>query len=165
MEMKRLIDEQLVHWKTSSNRKPLILQGARQVGKTFALKEFGLRHFSAVHYLNFEKNQSVHRAFETHLDPKLILQQLEFELATSIQPSSDLLIFDEIQDCPRALTSLKYFQEDLPGLAVCSAGSLLGLQLNESSFPVGKVDFLFLQPLCFEEFLPKNDHRARKIDG
>lgn len=151
--MKRIIDHLLVQWKQNSSRKPLILQGARQVGKTFALKEFGSKHFEQTHTLNFEKNRAIHAAFEGSLDPKQILKQLEFELGTPIRMDSDLLVFDEIQECPRALTSLKYFQEDLPALAVCSAGSLLGLHLSERSFPVGKVDFLFLQPLCFEEFL------------
>lgn len=151
--MQRLILQDLINWKNKPNRKPLILKGVRQTGKTYVLKEFGRSHFSAVHYINFENNPKAGAIFKTGFDPSKILTDLSFIVEQPIDIKNDLLIFDEIQECPPALTSLKYFAEDLPELAVCCAGSLLGLHLSETSFPVGKVDFFHMRPMCFAEFL------------
>jgi hypothetical protein len=157
--MKRLITQQLINWKHKKSRKPLIIKGVRQTGKTYILKEFGGSHFPAVHYVNFEHQQRALSIFANDFDPKRILADLSFLLGTSINSQEDLLIFDEIQACPPALTSLKYFAEDMPELALCCAGSLLGLHLGESSFPVGKVDFLRMHPMCFAEFLEALDEQ------
>lgn len=151
--MKRLIIIDLIHWKNSANRKPLILRGARQVGKTYILKEFGKIEFSNTHYFNFEKDESLNNIFENDLNPIRIIDELQFRLNVKIDIKQDLIIFDEIQQCPRALTSLKYFNEELPEIAVCAAGSLIGVILNIESFPVGKVKFLNLYPLSFQEYL------------
>ncbi len=151
--MQRLIMQDLLNWKVKANRKPLILKGVRQTGKTYSLKQFGKQQFSASHYINFENNLKAHALFQKSFDPNQILVDLSFLLQTVIDVENDLIIFDEIQACPSALTSLKYFAEQLPSLAVCCAGSLLGLHLGESSFPVGKVDVLNMRPLCFVEFL------------
>ncbi len=149
--MRRKILEKLQNWKTSPNKKPLLLFGARQVGKTYILKEFG-KSFANFHLINFEQNKTAHHAFGLNLDPKTIIEKLEIDLKIKIHPN-DLLIFDEIQECPNAITSLKYFCEDLPAQAVVAAGSLLGVRIAETSFPVGKVDMLYMQPMSFEEFL------------
>lgn len=151
--MRRTYLTKLKIWKERINRKPLVLKGVRQVGKTYLLKEFGKRHFPAVHYINFEKEEKAHKVFEEDLDPVRIIQELELYLEHTINISEDLVIFDEIQSCPRALTSLKYFQEDMSQLALASAGSLLGIYLVPVSFPVGKVDMLTLYPMSFDEFL------------
>ena len=154
--MRRNIWDKLVKWKNKKDRKPLILKGARQVGKTYILQAFGRENFSQVHYLNFEKHKQLGKIFEEDLIPRNILKDLSFYLNTSIDKENDLVIFDEIQNIPRALTSLKYFQEELPEMAVCSAGSLLGIQMSDESFPVGKVEFLNMFPMSFEEFLSGN---------
>ncbi|MBY0545219.1 MAG: AAA family ATPase [Gammaproteobacteria bacterium] len=151
--MKRFLMQDLIAWKNNPKRKPLILQGVRQTGKTFLLTEFGRAHFRRMHLINFEKQNIFVKLFQADLEPKRILDDLSFQLQTRIDLSQDLLIFDEIQACPNAITSLKYFCEDIPELAVCSAGSLLGLHLNDSSFPVGKVDMMHLYPMTFTEFL------------
>jgi uncharacterized protein len=151
--MKRNITASLEVWKISSDRKPLILRGARQVGKTYSLKAFGQRNFPHCHYVNFEEDERSSRIFDRDLKPDRILDELQFYLDQAIHRHEDLIIFDEIQRCPRALTSLKYFSEDMPELAICAAGSLLGVGLNMESFPVGKVQFLDLHPLTFYEFL------------
>ncbi len=151
--MKRNIWNNLIKWKNKKDRKPLILKGARQVGKTYILQAFGKECFSQVHYLNFEKYKQLSGIFEGDIIPLNILRDLSFYLNTSINKENDLVIFDEIQNVPRALTSLKYFQEELPELAICAAGSLLGVQLSDESFPVGKVEFLNMFPMSFEEFL------------
>lgn len=151
--MKRNIWNKLIEWKNKKDRKPLILKGARQIGKTYILRAFGKEYFSRVHYLNFEKYRQLAKIFEGDLVPQNILRDLSFYLNTSINKENDLVIFDEIQNIPRALTSLKYFQEELPELAICAAGSLLGIQLSDESFPVGKVEFLNMFPMSFEEFL------------
>lgn len=143
----------LDQWKSKPDRQPLILQGARQVGKTFLLKKWGESSFSKTHYINFEKDPLVHVIFEKNLTPQRILADLALHLGTKIDIRNDLLIFDEIQECSKALTSLKYFNEEQPELAVCTAGSLLGLSLSPGSFPVGKVEFLKLYPMSFAEFL------------
>lgn len=151
--MNRFISQSLLAWMKKDGRKPLILRGARQVGKTWVLKEFGSRHFPRVHYVNFEEDSRLCSIFDRDLNPARILQELAFAIDSPIDPRSDLIVFDEIQECPKALTSLKYFAESIPTIALCAAGSLLGLQLSDASFPVGKVDLLTLHPLSFEEFL------------
>jgi len=151
--MKRLYMAKLKAWKSKSKRKPLLLKGVRQVGKTYLLKKFGKECFPKFHYLNFEKMPNLKEIFEKDLDPKRIIDELSFFLNESINIQKDFVIFDEIQECPKALTSLKYFNEDLPELCLCGAGSLLGIHLSPLSFPVGKVDFLTLRPMNFEEFL------------
>jgi hypothetical protein len=151
--MKRELLANLNTWKGMPDRKPLILRGARQVGKTWLLKQFGEQFFPTFHYINFEEDERLEKLFEQDLVPARILNELKFYLNRNIDAAQDLVIFDEIQRCPRALTSLKYFCEDMPELALCAAGSLLGVCLNAGSFPVGKVTFLDLHPLHFEEFL------------
>ena len=151
--MKRLISRDLAVWKTKMRRKPLLLQGARQVGKTYVLQEFGNNNFSKLHYVNFEEQEQLISVFNGDLNPHRIVKELSFFLNESIDLQKDLLVLDEIQQCPRALTSLKYFAENMPELAICAAGSLLGVHLGESSFPVGKVDELRMFPLTYEEFL------------
>jgi predicted AAA+ superfamily ATPase len=149
--------DKLLDWKNETDRKPLILKGVRQVGKTYLLQEFGKQSFSRCHYINFEKSPRLSKIFEQDLVPERILDELSFYLNCSIDTANDFLIFDEIQEAPKALTSLKYFHEECPKLAICGAGSLLGIHLNSGSFPVGKVTFLTLRPMCFEEFLMANE--------
>ncbi len=151
--MEREVLKQLIKWKNNRSRKPLIIKGARQVGKTYILKEFGKREFDQFHYFNFEKDSKLADAFEGDLDPKSIIQNLSFIKKIKIQADKDLIIFDEIQNCPRALTSLKYFDEELSESFICSAGSLLGIYLGPVSFPVGKVEHLNMYPMTFLEFL------------
>jgi uncharacterized protein len=157
--MKRLILNDLQAWKQRRNRKPLIIKGIRQIGKTYILKEFAQSVFPNYHYVNFEQNQKAASLFKGNLGPKHLLNELSFLLNTPIDEKNDLLIFDEIQACPQALTSLKYFAEQLPELALCSTGSLLGLHFNDSSFPVGKIDLLPMFPMTFSEFLLANDEK------
>ncbi len=151
--MQRDISGQLVEWKDGASRKPLILRGARQVGKTWVLEEFGRNNFAGFHYLNFEEDDQLQAVFAPDLKPDRILKELEFYFDRQINVNRDLLIFDEIQACPRALNSLKYFQEQVPELALAAAGSLLGVELSTTSFPVGKVEFMDMFPLSFCEFL------------
>jgi len=151
--MKRTIIKALHQWKDEKSRKPLILRGARQVGKTYILQEFGRTDFHHYHYINFERDERLRALFEKDLSPARIVGELQFYLNTAIDQTHDLVIFDEIQQCPRALTALKYFCEQMPELAVCAAGSLLGVDLTGVSFPVGKVTFLDLAPMSFMEFL------------
>jgi predicted AAA+ superfamily ATPase len=162
--IKRRLINSLIEWKSRHNRKPLILKGARQTGKTFLLNAFGANNFVTTHYLNFEKEPSLNSLFSGDLIPEKILEGISFSKGAAIDRNQDLLILDEIQSCPRALTSLKYFCEEMPELAICAAGSLLGVMLNEESFPVGKVDFLDLYPLSFNEFLEAiGENQAIKI--
>lgn len=151
--MKRLALDGLARWRTSQQRQPLVLKGARQVGKTWLVHEFGKSAYRQYHYLNFEREPSLARYFAGDIGADSILQDLSFHLKTSIDIEHDLLVFDEIQACPRAMTSLKYFAEEMPGLSLIAAGSMLGLQLGSDSFPVGKVDFLPVHPLSFGEFI------------
>ncbi len=153
----------LLEWKKSEARKPLILKGVRQVGKTHLLKEFGRTHFAQTHYFNFEKQPGLSKVFDPDLVPQRILNELSFHSDRSINIGEDLVIFDEIQEIPNALTSLKYFQEECPKLHICGAGSLLGLHLNLASFPVGKVTFETLRPLSFEEFLMAREDKSLAI--
>lgn len=151
--MKRNLMTQLKSWQVAPDRKPLILMGVRQTGKTYLLEEFGRSCFRHYHIINFEEQKQVCSLFDNNLDPKKIINDLRFYLKSDIDIHKDLVIFDEIQACPKALTSLKYFCENMPELALCSAGSLLGLHLNEGSYPVGKVDIKHLHPMTFTEFL------------
>jgi predicted AAA+ superfamily ATPase len=141
-------------WKDDPERKPLVLRGARQVGKTWLLQEFGRSDYEKVVYVNCQRNPSVAAVFAGDLDAERILRGLEIAARDTIEPTTTLLIIDEIQDVPPALTSLKYFQEERPDIHLASAGSLLGLALRaDASFPVGKVSFLDLHPMDFDEFL------------
>ncbi len=151
--MKRNIIKKLAAWKNKKDRKPLVLRGARQVGKTYILQEFGRIYFPRCHYVNFENDEQLGTLFEKDLSPTRIINELQFYLDTSIDTAHDLVLFDEIQHCPRALTALKYFREQMPELALGSAGSLIGISLAESSFPVGNVTFLDLYPMSYDEFL------------
>lgn len=155
--MERELMQQLKLWKAGTNRKPLILQGARQVGKTWLLKEFGNHFFEDLCYINFEQDITMAKIFDSSLKPSRIIEQLELFFGRNIVPEKTLIIFDEVQEAPRALTSLKYFAEDAPQYAIACAGSLLGVALHQgTSFPVGKVDFLRLEPMSFHEFLIAN---------
>ena len=151
--MRRYIKEQLIKWKNSKNRKPLILKGARQVGKTYILKEFGQEEYESVAYFNFDHDDSLKQLFVSTKDPKRILEQLVFVLGKAIKPEKTLIIFDEIQECPDALNSLKYFEEEASEYHIACAGSLLGIKLSHTSFPVGKVYYLEMYPMTFTEFL------------
>lgn len=151
--MERKLFEELLKWKNRKNRKPLIIKGARQTGKTYLIREFGKRCFETYHYFNFEENPMLSKAFSHSLSPELIIRELSFLVDSPIDPFRDLIIFDEIQREPKALTALKYFCEQLPLSYVCSAGSLLGLEMNKDSFPVGKVEFMHLKPMDFTEFI------------
>ncbi len=156
--MKRYCYEKLEKWKSSTRRKPLVLMGARQVGKTFLLKEFGRTAFESMLYINFEENLDLHAFFETNISPDKIIQGLETYFNRVINSEKTLIIFDEIQLCPRALTSLKYFCEEASHYYIAAAGSLLGIKMgNQSGFPVGKVDLVQLYPLGFLEFLTALD--------
>ncbi len=163
MPMKRKIMNRLLEWKQEEQRKPLLLKGVRQVGKTYLLKEFGRLHFPQYHYFNFEKEPHLAKIFEPDLVPQRILNELSFHLGRPIKIGEDFVVFDEIQEVPKALTSLKYFQEECPKLHLCGAGSLLGLHLNSGSFPVGKVTFETLRPMSFEEFLVANNDKSLPI--
>ncbi|MBU4486919.1 MAG: AAA family ATPase [Candidatus Delongbacteria bacterium] len=152
--MKRTGINYLISWKSRKDRKPLIIRGARQVGKTWLMKEFGEKHFKNYHYFDLERDKNKWKSvFESDINPQTILRNLSLLLNKEIDVENDLLIFDEIENIPKALTSLKYFYEDLPQLAICAAGSLLGIILSEESFPVGKVEYFNLRPLNFKEFL------------
>ena len=152
--MERLIIKKLEQWKNSPNRKPLILRGARQVGKTWVMKEFGRRYFKSVAYINFDNNSAMKAAFETDFDIKRLLLAIGAQTGISVKPDETLIIFDEVQEVPRALSSLKYFCENAPEYAVIAAGSQMGVALhNGTSFPVGKVDLMTLYPFSFIEFL------------
>ena len=155
--MKRFVTEKLINWKNSSSRKPLILKGARQVGKTYILKEFGNENYDDVAYFNFDHDEGLASLFLNTKDPKRIIEQLILASGKKIEPGKTLIIFDEIQECPNALNSLKYFCEETPEYHIACAGSLLGIRLSRTSFPVGKVDFLNLYPMSFSEFLIAND--------
>lgn len=157
--MKRYITSKLQNWASRPDRKPLILKGARQVGKTFVIAEFGKNHFEKCHTFNFEEDKGLHKIFEKNFDPKRIIEEFSYVKQTPIDIQKDLVFFDEVQECPKALTALKYFCEDMPELSIISAGSLLGIKLSEESFPVGKVDFLHLYPMSFREFLLANENQ------
>ncbi len=151
--MKRFILDELLKWKESKYRKPLILKGARQIGKTYILQQFGKENYEGVAYFNFDHDEDLYNLFTNTKDPKRLLEQLAFIYGKAIIPGKTLIIFDEIQECPNALNSLKYFQEEANEYHIVCAGSLLGIRLSHTSFPVGKVDFLNMYPMTFREFL------------
>lgn len=152
--MERTLYKSLIDWKNAPKRKPLILQGARQVGKTWLMKEFGKNEFEQVVYLNFESSERLKSLFAADFDIKRIISTIEIEANHKIQSDRTLLIFDEIQEAEKGLTALKYFYEQAPEYSIIAAGSLLGVSLQQhTSFPVGKVDFLRMYPLSFFEFL------------
>lgn len=155
--MKRFILKKLIAWKNSPYRKPLILKGVRQVGKTWILKEFGRNYYKNIAYFNFDENEEYKQFFETTKDVNRILQNLMFASGQKIVPENTLIIFDEIQDCLKVINSLKYFCENAPQYHIACAGSLLGIALAKpSSFPVGKVNFMQIDPMTFSEFLIAN---------
>ncbi len=146
-------------WRTSRNRKPIIIRGARQVGKTWLMKAFGKKAFKNVAYVNFDNNERMKELFKGDFDIPRLLTALQIEAKTSIKPNETLLLFDEVQEVPSALTSLKYFNEKAPEFAIVAAGALLGVALHGgTSFPVGKVAFLDLYPMSFTEFLVATGH-------
>ena len=152
--MERFLMDDLVGWKNSVRRKPLVLNGARQVGKTWLLMEFGARHFESVAYVNLDNNLGLASQFDVGYDLPRILLMIQAESGQRVIPGKTLVVLDEVQECPKALTSLKYFCENAPELAVAAAGSLLGITFHEGTgYPVGKVDMLDLHPLSFREFL------------
>lgn len=152
--MERNLFIKLEQWKNKKKRKPLIIQGARQVGKTWIMKEFGARYYKDTIYINFDNNETMKKVFEIDFDIARIISSIKIEYGKSFDPESTLIIFDEIQEAPKALASLKYFYENAPQYAIMVAGSLLGVALYQgTSFPVGKVDFMHLYPLNFYEFV------------
>lgn len=152
--MNRILFKELSIWKNSKTRKPMIIQGARQVGKTWIMKEFGKREFEQTVYLNFESSSRLRELFTIDFNINRIISAIEVETNTKINPETTLLIFDEIQEVEKGLTALKYFQENAPHYYIVAAGSLLGISMQKNnSFPVGKVDFLKLYPMSFSEFL------------
>lgn len=157
--MKRKIEEKLTAWKNKNDRMPLILNGARQVGKTYTLRDFGEKNYKNTIYVNLELNQAVSSYFGENITPEKIIRYLEATFNEYIQPGETLIILDEIQTCERALTALKYFYEDAPQYHIVCAGSLLGVAINRHSysFPVGKVETLTMYPLDLEEFLWANN--------
>ena len=151
--MKRQIEKKLTKWKRAKNRKPLILHGARQVGKTYTIRKFADTNFKTVHYFDLEEQKSNLEGIFEDLRVAEIIKKLSFISGKTLSPKKDILIFDEIQAIPRAITSLKYFKEEMPELAVVAAGSNLGITISESPFPVGKVECLTMYPMNFLEFL------------
>jgi predicted AAA+ superfamily ATPase len=152
--MERLITKDLLKWKSDPKRKPLILQGMRQCGKTWVLKEFGTTQYRNLAYVSFDKNPEYGDFFARSREPLRIIENLAIALRQPIDPDKTLLVFDEIQECPDALASIKYFQEEQPAYHVACAGSLLGIRLKSGgSFPVGKADFLEMFPLTLSEYL------------
>lgn len=151
--MKRFIIDKLIEWKGRNDRKPLIIRGARQVGKTYILNYFGNNYYNDVAYFNFDHDSGLNELFVNTKNPNRIIEQLSLVYGKKIIPSDTLIIFDEIQECPDALNSLKYFYEEANEYHIVCAGSLLGIRLSKTSFPVGKVEFLNLYPMTFSEFL------------
>lgn len=164
--MQRKVIEKLIQWKANVRRKPLLVRGARQVGKTYTITEFGQIHFNGnIHAFNFEKNPEIHSIFEQNLDSNRLIAELELVVNKKIVPGKDLLFFDEIQECPKAIMALRYFYEENPELHVIAAGSLLEFALKDISFPVGRLQMLYMYPMSFEEFLiaSSKDLLAEKI--
>ncbi len=155
--MYRTAIEKLLKWKQNKHRKPMIIEGARQVGKTWLMKEFGQQAYADTVYINFDSNSRMAELFASDLDTERLIMGLELYAGHKIDPNNTLLIFDEVQEVPRALSSLKYFYENAPQYHIVCAGSLFGIALHQgTSFPVGKVDFMNLYPLSFREFLMAN---------
>ena len=166
--MDRDLMAQLVSWKDSKRRKPLILNGARQVGKTWLLREFGATSFRSVAYVNFDGNPALAASFDAGYDIARLITDIQADSGTRVVEGETLVIFDEVQECPKALTSLKYFRENAPGLHIAAAGSLLGLTVHQGTgFPVGSVNMLDLFPLTFGEFLDAtgNGMLRELVDG
>lgn len=166
--MDRFLMKKLVAWKINRNRKPLILNGARQVGKTWLLKEFGRQYFTNAAYINLDNNPRMMSQFDLDFNTERLLLAFEVETGEQIVPGKTLIILDEIQECPKALTSLKYFSENAPEQMIVAAGSLLGITIHAGSgYPVGKVDSMDLYPLNFREFLEAtgNTNLRKLIDG
>lgn len=163
--MDRFLMSELVKWKESTRRKPLILNGARQVGKTWLLKEFGRLHFRNIAYVNLDNNPRMKQQFEADFDIQRLLLVIQAESGQNITPEETLIVLDEIQECPKALTSLKYFYENAPEYAIAVAGSLLGITVHEGTgYPVGKVSSLDLYPLSYREYLDATgNERLRKL--
>lgn len=152
--MQRTAMKKLMEWKNKRNRKPLILKGARQVGKTWLMKEFGRQCFQNVAYVNFDSNAGMRRIFDEDYDVARILRLINIETGVRIEPEKTLILFDEVQEAPKAISSLKYFYENAPEYAVIAAGFLLGVAIHEGvSFPVGKVETMEIHPMSFHEFL------------
>lgn len=151
--LERFIMKDLIKWKNSKYRKPLILKGARQVGKTYIVKEFAKNNYEDIAYFNFDHDEDLYNLFDKTKDPKRIIEQLVFIHGKAIVPEKTLIFFDEIQECPNALNSLKYFEEEANEYHIICAGSLLGIRLSHTSFPVGKVEFMQMYPMSFSEFL------------
>ena len=152
--MQRYALKHLIDWKNKKNHKPLVIQGARQVGKTWLIQEFGKKYYEQVAYINFDVDVKSREIFDVDYDTERLIMDIGLATKTKINAENTLIIFDEIQECPRALTSLKYFRENAPQYDIIVAGSLLGVSCHEGTgFPVGKVSFMNLFPLSFEEFL------------
>jgi predicted AAA+ superfamily ATPase len=162
--MKRDIYDRLLEWKGSKRRKPLMLKGARQTGKTYILREFGNKEYENLLYFNFEEDPKLEGFFNENLKPSSIIENLSIYIGRKIRPTVDLIFFDEIQASNNALNSLKYFEEQASDFHIVAAGSLLGVKLSSpKSFPVGKVNFLDLYPMTFLEFLDavgKSEYRG-----
>ena len=158
--MKRLIEKKLLSWKNSKRRKPLILRGARQIGKTWIIKHFGDRHYKNIVTIDFERERELHSFFEKSLDPIVIKQSIEITKKIKIIPEETLLFFDEIQSCPRAIMALRYFYEEMNEIHVIAAGSLLEFALSTISFPVGRVQFLNMYPMTFAEYLMATENQT-----
>lgn len=158
--MKRIIYHKLLAWKNKTDKAPLIIKGARQVGKTYSIIDFAKTNYNNYHYFNFESDPKLKNIFEADLKPKRILDELSFSVNKIIDVKNDLIVFDEIQYSPKTLSSLKYFNEELPDLNIICAGSLLGLYLGTSSFPVGKVEFIDMYPMSFLEFLEAMEEKS-----
>ena len=154
LSMQRYALKHLIDWKNKKNHKPLVIQGARQVGKTWLMQEFGKKYYEQVAYINFDVDVKSREIFDVDYDTERLIMDIGLATKTKINQENTLIIFDEIQECPRALTSLKYFRENAPQYDIIVAGSLLGVACHEGTgFPVGKVSFMNLFPLSFEEFL------------
>lgn len=160
--MERKIDRTLTEWKDSRNRLPLLLQGARQVGKTYSLLQFGKQHYAYTAYFNFESSRDLHAIFQRDLHPERIIRELSAYSSVPLDGNDVLIVFDEIQACEQALASLKYVAEEMPHLHIAAAGSLLGIAINREShsFPVGKVRILTMFPMDFEEYMIAFDKKA-----
>ena len=156
--MKRNAMRDLVQWKESEDRKPMVLKGARQVGKTWLMKEFGSNYYQNYVYFNFDEEDELKSIFEKNKNPQRIIELLSMIADEKILPGDTLIIFDEVQECPEALNTLKYFKEKANEYHVIAAGSLLGTLLAQpKSYPVGMVNLLNVHPLTFDEFLEATD--------
>ncbi|MDR0493632.1 MAG: AAA family ATPase [Nitrososphaerota archaeon] len=164
--MERLLMQDLLAWKNNPDKKPLVVQGVRQCGKSFLIEDFAKRNYADVVYYRFDKDAKIKAFFEQDLDPQRIIKDLGLARGKMIKPHETLIIFDEIQECGNAVTSLKYFYEDVPQYHIVSAGSLLGVAMKKgTSFPVGKVEFLTLYPMNFYEFLlAQNEMLAKELE-